>query len=171
MKFTEVLRNPHFNNLAAIIRVPFQSDHWRRDHAGVPFWLLVNAFSDAVSTETPLDKKRVANEFMALVIALTQADERLVYTEDDLDWFVSVVDMSDGEAKAILNLFKAWFAAPDATLTPSEIAQQTGTVSSGWRNKAAAGEFPGAQKRGDTWLIPVSVLRSRGYDVKAPTSE
>ncbi len=43
-------------------------------------------------------------------------------------------------------------------LTPAEIAAATGTAESTWRNKAAAGEVPGAVKKGKQWLIPATTL-------------
>lgn len=43
-------------------------------------------------------------------------------------------------------------------LTPQEVAAATGTSDSQWRNKAAAGEIPGAIKKGKQWLLPRSVL-------------
>jgi Ser/Thr protein kinase RdoA (MazF antagonist) len=50
-------------------------------------------------------------------------------------------------------------------LTPAEIAAATGTAESTWRNKAAAGQVPGAVKKGKQWLIPRAVLRAQGYNV------
>lgn len=47
-------------------------------------------------------------------------------------------------------------------LTPAEVAELTSTAESGWRNKCAAGAFPGAFKKGKQWLIPRSVLVDRG---------
>jgi hypothetical protein len=44
-------------------------------------------------------------------------------------------------------------------LTCSEAATATGTSSSSWRNRAAAGDIPGAVKRGKTWLIPRDIIR------------
>lgn len=51
-------------------------------------------------------------------------------------------------------------------LTPNEAAAMTGTASSGWRNRAAAGKIPGAVKKGSQWLIPAAavVMRPRRRD-------
>lgn len=43
----------------------------------------------------------------------------------------------------------------------------SGMNESTWRNKAANGEIAGAVKKGKQWLLPVSVLRSRGIEVKS----
>jgi len=56
----------------------------------------------------------------------------------------------------------AWEAGDYGLLTPAEIAVQTATGESTWRNRAAAGEFPGAFKKGKQWLIPRIVLQRRG---------
>jgi hypothetical protein len=53
----------------------------------------------------------------------------------------------------------------DLVMTPVEIAQATGTAESTWRNKAAAGEIPGAVKKGKQWLIPREYVQDKGYDV------
>lgn len=50
-------------------------------------------------------------------------------------------------------------------LTPAEVAAATDTAESGWRNKAAAGEIPGAVKKGKQWLLLRSVLRAQGVKV------
>jgi len=70
--------------------------------------------------------------------------------------------MEQEYALVIMSMLFASAHAEDKYLTPPEIATQTGTSESNWRNKAAAGEFPGAVKRGKVWFIPYSVLRSRG---------
>lgn len=174
MKYTDVLRNEHFNNLASIIRVPFRSMAWKRQHADVPFWMLVGEFADAVKpskSALPLDRQRTIKAITNLLITITQADDRLSYTPEDIDWFVSVLDMPDSEARAVLNLFSAWFSAADTYVTPTEVATATNTAESGWRNKAAAGEIPGAIKKGKQWLLPVAWLRSRGTEVPTANGE
>ena len=174
MKYTDVLRNEHFNNLASVIRVPFQSIAWKRQHAAVPFWMLVGEFADAVKPskgDVPLDRARTIKAMTDLLLSVSQADERLTYAPEDIDWFVSVLDMPDAEARAILNLFSAWFSAADTYVTPAEVATATNTAESGWRNKAAAGEIPGAIKKGKQWLLPVAWLRSRGIEVPTVNGE
>lgn len=64
-----------------------------------------------------------------------------VYKPADLHWYAP--DPNEFE----------WF-------TPAEVASLTGTAESGWRNKAAAGEIPGAIKKGKQWLIPRATLRA-----------
>lgn len=53
----------------------------------------------------------------------------------------------------------------ESWMTPQEVAEATSTSDSQWRNKAAAGEIPGAVKKGKQWLLPRSVLRAQGIDV------
>lgn len=60
----------------------------------------------------------------------------------------------------------AYYTAFDATeLTPAQVAEITRTNESTWRNKAAAGDVPGAHKEGKQWLLPRAVLRAQGYNV------
>lgn len=159
MKFSNVLKNEHFNNLAAIIRVPFLSESWRKKYAEVPFWTMISELDKAKD----VSRVELVNHFCILLTTLTVADPRLSYAEEDLQWFVEAIDGPHG--LTIASLLLAWASAPDTMLTPQEVAEATGTSDSQWRNKAAAGEIPGAIKKGKQWLLPRSVLRSRGIEV------
>lgn len=53
----------------------------------------------------------------------------------------------------------------ESWMTPQEVAEATDTSDSQWRNKAAAGNIPGAVKKGKQWLLPRSVLRAQGMEV------
>lgn len=53
----------------------------------------------------------------------------------------------------------------ESWMTPKEVAEATGTSDSQWRNKAAAGQIPGAVKKGKQWLLPRSMLRAQGVNV------
>lgn len=157
MKYSHILKNPHFNNIAAIIRVPFLSQSWRDEHNQVPFWTLLDELND-IKTEPFFNTNR--NEFtqcfLSFLVTLTTEDPRLSYTEDDLNWFIETMD---GEhALPVISLLFAWFSAPDTLLTPAEVAAATGTHESTWRNRCARGEIPGAFKKGKQWLIPRSIL-------------
>lgn len=53
---------------------------------------------------------------------------------------------------------QVWFS-------PAEAAERLDMAESTFRNKAAAGEIPGAQKKGKQWILPSWSLRQLGYDV------
>lgn len=163
MNYLDILRNEHFNNIAAIVRVPFQSANWRDSHV-MPFWSRLAELDKLRATIDKKDgKSAFVTRFCGFLLELTEVDPRLAYTQDDLAWFIESMD-SD-QAMPIAALLFAWFSAPDEMLTPAEVAARTETHESGWRNKAAAGEIPGAIKKGKQWLLPRSVLRSRGLPV------
>lgn len=160
MKYLDVVRGEHFNNLAAMIRVAWRKQ-WHDEHPEVPFWTLEKAFSDAVMADATWDRNAVLEGFVTLITRLVEADPALCwYTEEDMNWFVQTLDAPDG--KTILTLFCAMYSAPDSYLTPAEVAAATDTAESGWRNKANAGEIPGAIKKGKQWLLPRAVLIARG---------
>jgi len=161
VKYSDILKDPHFNNLAAIIRVPFLSDSWRSSHPEVPFRKLL-AELDQVKTEQSFasNRQEFVRRFCSFLIELTPADPRLSYTENDLQWFIEVMDSE--HAFAVINLLFAWFSAPDTMLTPVEVANISGMAESTWRNRAASGDVPGAIKKGKQWLLPQSVLRAQG---------
>lgn len=164
MNYNEILKNPHFNNLAAIIRVPFRSERWREKYPAVLFWTLIERVSDLTPTGGPTwDTAALIGAFTDLLVAIVSADENLFYTEADITWLVETLD---GEhAKTTIMLLQAWYSAPDEMLTPAEVAEATNTAESTWRNKAAAGDIPGAFKKGKQWLLPRSVLRGQGVEV------
>jgi len=166
MKYADVLQNDHFNNLAAIFRVAFRSNYWRSKHAHVPVFTLLESFYDVSSAEI-FNSSEVLITFTSTITAIVSADSDLFYTTDDMDWFVSVLSGDPSEARAILAMFMAFYSSPDEVLTPAEVANQTGTAESTWRNKAAAGEIPGAIKLGKQWLLPVRILKMRGVNVSA----
>lgn len=163
MKYSDVLRNPHFNNLAAIVRVPFLSQTWRSEHPEVPFWKLLDEM-DQVKTAQAFasNRQEFVERFCAFLVALTTADPHLAYIEADMQWFAEVMDSE--HALTIISLLFAWFSAPDTMLTPAEAAEISGMAESTWRNKAASGEVPGAIKKGKQWLLPQSVVRSRASE-------
>lgn len=163
MNYWDILRNEHFNNIAAIVRVPFQSSSWRDNHVAMPFWTRLEELDKLRAVLGKKDSKAFVAQFCRFLAELTESDPRLVYTQEDLAWFIKIMD-SD-QAESITALLFAWFSAPDEMLTPAEVAGRTGTHESGWRNKAAAGNIPGAIKKGKQWLLPRSVLRARGLSV------
>ena len=121
---------------------------------------VAEALAAVVFVETKLDKQEILVRFLALINAMHEADEQVTWSEDNLRWFVELLD-SDA-ARTVLSLLLAFASAHDEWLTPAEIAGMTNTAESGWRNKAAAGEIPGAYKKGKQWLIPAHTLRALG---------
>ena len=165
MNFTDVIKNEHFVSLSAILRVPFQSHTWKKLHPEVPFWTLNENLGKAVHRDSKLDRDQVVAAITDILVAVTSADDVLCYTEDDLTWLFSWLDGEDTTAKAVYSLWMAYYSAPADTITPAEVAEKTGTAESTWRNKAAAGLIPGAEKKGKQWLLPVTVLRSQDVNI------
>lgn len=162
MKAREVLRNEHFNRLAAIIRVPFHSSEWRQEHYECDFWSLTESLDGAIEIDAP---EYILETLTSLLVAITKADSNLSYSPEDFDWIVEVLEDGDGDREMVMRLFQAWYAAEDKTVTVKEAAEITGEAASTWRNRANRGEVPGARKMGKTWLLPVSSLRMMGVDI------
>jgi hypothetical protein len=106
------------------------------------------------------DRYEYTQLFIRILKDIKLADDRLRYTKEDIQWVAEAMEQE--QALVIMSMLFASAHAEDQYLTPPEIAAMTGKSESNWRNKAAAGEFPGAQKKGKVWLIPLSVLQSRG---------
>jgi hypothetical protein len=174
MQITQILNNPHFCNLVAIIRIPLHSWEWCEENPEVRFAARIyhiESLMTRVHFQDEGDKYEFTQLFIRLLKDIKLADDRLRYTKDDIQWFAEAIEQE--QALVIMSMLIASAHAEDQYLTPPEIAAQTGKSESNWRNKAAAGEFPGAIKKGKVWLIPYSVLRSRGIitEYPAPTQD
>lgn len=112
MKYSDILKNEHFQNLAANVQALYQPG-WKCKHPG----------SKAATIVIGLDKIRTGNnfahnraeivgQFSALLVDMAHADSELTYTEDDLTWFVESMDTPG--ARAILSLLFAYASAPVA---------------------------------------------------------
>jgi hypothetical protein len=152
MTLVSIVRDPNFVRVAAILRVPLRSAAWRSDHQ-INFWPLFDTF-DRTTASAGFDRNDVLGAFGDLMRAIASADERLAYTEDDIAWFLGVLD---GEyPQTTIAMLKAFAAASDVMVTADELASITGDGRSTWRLRAQ--RIPGALVKGKTWLFPKSVL-------------
>lgn len=158
--FSDIIKDPHFVNLAALARRAYRSRKWQKYHADVPIktlWKHLEAVTPVDGTRW--DKATVMTAITDILIASATGK----YTEDDLRWLADVLDSN--QHVVIVSLWKAFAVAPDEFVTPAEVAEATGTSESNWRNKAAAGAIPGAFKKGKQWLLPRSVLVAQGVEL------
>lgn len=161
MNYSDILDNEHFLSLAALVRSTFRSPNWRHQHPDVPFWTLWRNLDNVTPVNgPPWNRNQVLTAFTALLTALVEADPRLSYTTDDIAWLVSVLDDAELQ-KVTISLWMAYATAPADLLTPAEAANATDTSESYWRNRAAAGEIPGAYKKGKQWLLPRAAVESK----------
>jgi hypothetical protein len=164
IKFTDIIHNNHFQTVALVLRTGWPVA-WRQTHSNVPYWTLTDKLKKVATAEFfATNRTEIINRFFDLFNAIVQADPRIQYGCDDLDWFVSEIDKPHG--LAMLWLMLAWVSAVPDYLTPLEIADATATAESTWRNKAAAGELPGAVKKGKQWLIPRWAVRGAMPDLE-----
>lgn len=162
MGYRNILKNEHFRRLAAVIRVPFRSQSWRRDHPDVPVWDLLRRIDHV----TPIDgwawdRKAVIKAFTDFLTAVVSADDGLSYTTGDVRWLVETFDGSPDVYRPTILLLKGYYSAADDMVTTGEAARLSGEAESTWRNRAAAGQVPGAEKKGKTWLLPKSMIVDR----------
>lgn len=166
-KFSEVLDNPHFNQFVALLRRAM-SQHWRQRHPEVPSvratldYRLMKLAHDI--SKSPIIKQDFLEEWVKLFASLIEADPRLYYRQEDMDWFLDVLD---GEyATVTMSMLFAAASSRTEFVTPTQVAEATNTAESTWRNKSARGDFIGAWKvNSHQWLIPVASLRAYGVTV------
>jgi hypothetical protein len=155
---SDILKNEHFLNFANLIRIPFASQTWRRQHPDAPFWALNEQFVNVTPTDVAWNREDVIKAFSDLIHEIVKADWRLDYSADDYHWFVGLLDREPIEYRPIIKMLQGYYAAEDWVST-SEAAKLTEEAESTWRNRCADGLVPGADKKGKTWLIPRSAIK------------
>jgi len=164
---TEILKNPHFNQFAAMFSVAM-APGWQMRHPEVPSvrakleWF-ARLFKDS---STPFDQVRFVEEWSKILTALTVADPNLSYSTDDMDWFASVLDGK--QANVTFSMLFAVASTPVLWLTLDQVADIAGGGASTWRKKASDGELVGARLAGKTWIIPQLSLKA--YGIEIPTT-
>lgn len=153
--FSDTLRNPHFNAIAALLRRTFGAS-WRAAHPEIPLNQLLADLAKVTAPDS-WNKDEALSQLLALITRISESKPSV--STNDLDWLVNIFDGAHPETT--INLLLAWSSAPDELLTPAEAAALTNGAESTWRNMAANGELPGAFKKGKQWLIPRSVVLSR----------
>lgn len=165
VKFLDIAHNPHFNQFVSVISVPFSSLWWKRHHPEVPFWTLWEGCTALLKDEYfGSNRQQFVSRFLGFLTILVQADSKLSYSEEDMQWLAEAIDGS--YALTTMSMLFAYASAKREYLTPVQIAEATSTSESNWRNKAASGEFVGAFKAGKQWLLPVTALRAHGIEAE-----
>lgn len=151
MKYSDIIANPNLQNIAASIRGVHYSDE--KSHSKFAF-----ALNQLAEVTWPYHPDEWLDRFVDLQLVLAES-HHVVLGTDALDWLTQQLETERPDA--VVSLLLAYATAPDEYLTPAEIAEQTSTAESGWRNKAAAGELPGSIKKGKQWLIPKRYVANR----------
>ena len=154
MTVLEIINEPGFQRIAAILRVPFWSLSWKREHPDVPFWTLWR------NIEMSEDREDVLETLTDALMQIANATERLRYNTEDMEWLVRTLDEENWQTWIAMLL--AFASAPDVLYAPSELASVTSIAESTWRKYAATGFVIGSIKKGKQWLLPKSVLVAQG---------
>lgn len=152
--FSDILHNPCFARLCVPIRVVFHSHEWKRAHPEVPIRHLLERW-EKFSLNYDLYPHEYLPALINLLTAIGKATPRLMYQAKDLEGFQRLLE---GRGAVVAHLFGAYASAADRLITPVQAAEVSGNAESAWRNRAAAGDIPGAWKAGKQWLLPVSVI-------------
>lgn len=165
---TSITQNPHFNAFAALFSVAI-SANWRMRHPEVPdvrstldrlARLSRNLLKDATSI-----RNSFIHEITILLVQIVEADPKLHYSTEDLNWMFELLDGESGEARMILSMLFASAVSPRNFLTVEQVAEITGDGASTWRARAANGEIIGAWKAGKTWMFPLLSLKAYGVNI------
>lgn len=158
MLYAEIIENEHFIRLAGVIRPvigPWGPQRFNRPGL-MPLYEELRTLTFVEPPTFDAGREKLVTLYAELLHLIVEQEPKLRYTEDDLAWLVAAIDSPD--AQVVLSLLLAVASCREEMVTPAEAAERTGMSESHWRNTAAAGGIPGAEKRGKQWLIPVSVL-------------
>lgn len=159
--YTDITESRHFWRLTTILRAAL-SDSWRAAHPAT-FWPAWDRLGDRKhSFHGVIDAEAILADFRTVLTGIAAADPRLAATDDDLLWLADALRGPDAALTRALLILHTQLTPADDWLTPAEVAALTDTAESGWRNKAAAGDIPGAVKKGKQWLLPRSILKVMG---------
>lgn len=159
--FSAIVRDPHFRALCVPIRAGY-SYNWRRKHPEVPFWTLLERLETA-SKGYEMYPQEYMPALTALLDAIGRASPQLRVRAEDLTGYLALVQQ---EGHWLVMAFLAFSSAKSDFVTPAQVAAATGTAESTWRNKAAAGDIPGAVKAGKQWLLPRDIMEIMfGFDL------
>lgn len=155
MRFSDIIEDVNFRAICVPIRVALHAPNWRKRHSNVNVWGLYNTLEHAT--------EKYAQQMEAYVPALTKllnaigkASPQLIISTET---FAGYLRLIDDYGAVVPPMMLAYASAPDRFATPVQVADATHSSESLWRNRAAAGEIPGAIKAGKQWLLPRDVLR------------
>jgi hypothetical protein len=165
----EVLRNPHFNQYAAILSTAM-NQAWRSKHPEVPSVRgTLDRFSRLVKTAALSDpaKQQFLSEFLGAYIAIVEADMRLLHRQEDMDWLLEIVDGGGIEMVAIFSMLFAVATARRQIYSLEQVAVTNELNAGTLKNRASRGEFVGAFKVAETnrWFFSEIGLLAQGLKI------
>lgn len=158
----ELLNHPSMQRLGTILNVAM-SREWQQAHPATTYWgawdRLAGRKYGRGGRYHPSVITNVIRDIHTVFDGIIAADPRLdLATPADFAWLEEQLSGERGTLTLSLLLVHAYTPSGDDWLTPVEAAELTKTAESGWRNKAAAGEIPGAVKKGKQWLLPRQIV-------------
>lgn len=152
--FSDIVRHPSFQRFAALLRLAMRPSSWRyRRLSHAPLHSYVRNLRDM---PLPHEKTKFMEAFTHLLVALNQADQRLTWTEADMDWLVAQLDADHGPV--VMALLLAFGSAPDRAVMLHELAALTGEPESTWRERCQRGDVPGADRNRRFWSVSSEAL-------------
>jgi len=159
---TNIITDPHFIRLTAATRRAYYATHdpYRlRDRVRNDLDQLMKHY-----TTNQINLSEHATAFQKLLALVRRVTPAMPVRPEDLTWYLDSVAT---QGAVVVTLFGAYAVARERMVTPAEVAAATGTGESTWRNRAAAGDIPGALMKGKQWLLPADTLAAL-YGVSIP---
>jgi hypothetical protein len=167
---TDILRNQHFLRYAAILSLAMMPE-WREQHPEVPsvsgtINFRLSKLNKSILSGATSIKYDFLMEWSRLFAQISEVDSKLQYTEDDLAWFIGVLDRDADIARLTFSMLFATAFTPQEWISLQKASQITGKAESTLRGLAAAGKFIGARKFGTSYAISGLALKAYGYEVE-----
>jgi hypothetical protein len=174
LNLTDLVQNPHFRYLAALLRLPLCFSDWRRAHFSSEIESLLSQAMPRLTSEESIQgtgSTPSIRPIQELLEAIVKADPRLVYRSEDIVWLAQLFETYPHVTGIILGtLFAAAGTMPEM-MTTVQLAALRQEPEITWRKRAQAGDIPGAYKAGNRWLLPCSTLQVQGVLADERTSE
>lgn len=166
MDLTDVVQNPHFQYLVAILRLPLCFVDWRRRHLSSEIEAFLAQAIPHLNPPDSIQQDPVSAPSIlptqALIEAIVKADPRLIYRREDIVWLAQLVEQYPHFTGIILGMLFAAASTMPEMMTTVQLAELRQEPEITWRKRAQIGEIPGAYKAGNRWLLPCSTLQIQG---------
>ena len=161
--YLKLTKNRSFRNLIAILRVAYdKTNGWQANHSDSTFPVRHETFVKSVLDKNAIYRDTIRDAFMMMVLSVVEADDRLHYNAEDIQWFFDLLNQDDETVCDALNTLHQLYRLPDKYITTNEVFAKTGRSDSRIRAMVRDGRIPGAILDGKTWRLPVGILRMLG---------
>jgi hypothetical protein len=167
---TEIMNDPHFNQLAALLSIgmsaKFVMSHPEVPNVRATLEYRLSRLVRGYQKDATFIKNDIIKEFSHLIQQIADADKSYFYRPEDYEWFVSVMEDNTTAQITLSSLFavavsrRTFYSLEQVAAMPDRHGEMRAAET--LRQRAQRGEIIGAFKVGKTWMVPDLSLRAIG---------